>query len=66
MAPLSEREISTVALANLYSMLDTMSVYILDYNNCFFYYPWPKYLDEEQHKWMDDYDFMVTEVLKKH
>ncbi|MHA2005553.1 MAG: hypothetical protein ACW960_15930 [Candidatus Thorarchaeota archaeon] len=41
-----------------------MSVYILDYNNCFFYYPWPKYLDEEQHKWMDDYDFMVTEVLK--
>jgi DNA-binding Lrp family transcriptional regulator len=52
-------------LSNLYSRLDKMSVYILDYNNCYFYYPWPKYLDEEHHKWMDDYDFMVTEVLKK-
>jgi DNA-binding Lrp family transcriptional regulator len=52
-------------LANLYSLLDRMSVYILDYNNCFFYYPWPKYLDEKQHKWMDDYDFMVTDVLEK-
>ncbi len=52
-------------LANLHSRFEEMSVYILDYNNCYFYYPWPKYLDEEQHKWMDDYNFMVTDVLKE-
>ncbi|MGD2072593.1 MAG: hypothetical protein PVG65_03800, partial [Candidatus Thorarchaeota archaeon] len=51
-------------LSNLYSRLDKMDLYILDYNHSHLYYLWPETLDENSHQWQTDREFMIDKVLK--
>lgn len=50
-------------LASLYSQLNEMSVFLVDYSHSLIYYIWPETLDEDAHKWRTDRRFMIDDVL---
>jgi hypothetical protein len=51
-------------LSNLHHNLEDMDVTIIDYTNSFLYSIWPEILDEENHTWRQDREFMVDQALK--
>ena len=51
-------------LSNLYSNLDKMELFVMDYNHSHHYYLWPDTLDEDGHQWRTDREFMIDDVLK--
>lgn len=51
-------------LSNLHLNLDNMNVTIIDYSNSFLYAIWPETLDEDNHTWRQDREFMIDQSLK--
>jgi hypothetical protein len=51
-------------LSNLYSELEKMDLYVIDYNHSNLYYLWPETLNENAHQWRTDRLFMVENVRK--
>jgi len=51
-------------LSNLHHNLQNIAVTIIDYPNSFLYSIWPEILDEENHAWRQDREFMVDQALK--
>ncbi len=52
-------------ITGMSSDLDNLSVYLLDYRESARYLLEPAAFDEEEHKWIQDEEFMVSDVLKK-
>ncbi len=50
-------------LSSLYSLLTEMSVFLMDYTHSYIFYIWSQTLDEENHRWRTDREFMVEDVL---
>lgn len=51
-------------LSNLHLNLENMAVTIIDYPNSYLYSIWPETLDEENHAWRQDREFMIDQALK--
>ena len=51
-------------LSKLHVNMDEFNVCLMDYSTSFLYSIWPDTLDEENHEWRKDWDFMVGDVLK--
>jgi hypothetical protein len=51
-------------LTNLHGNLDKMTVTIIDYSESALYSIWPDTLDEENHQWRQDHEFMIDLALK--
>ncbi len=54
----------SILLSNLYSNLDQMAVYVIDYTHSRFYPIWHEALNEKEKRWRNDRQFMLDDVLK--
>jgi hypothetical protein len=54
----------SILLSNLYSNLEQMAVYVIDYAHSRFYPVWHEAFNEKEKKWRDDRQFMLDDVLK--